>query len=116
MKLFAPVALGSGKNFNRASEIGSVTWARCAAVGTSVKLGDGFTWRNSSKDAKTNVLFFLIGPPPVAPNWLRCSGVLVPPDLLIKKSVASKSELRRYSNTDPWIILVPLLVTMLTCP
>src|SRR5258706_3217330 len=42
-----------------------------------------------------------MGPPRVAPYWLRCSGFFVPPFLLVKKSAASSTELRRYSKAVP---------------
>ena len=47
--------------------IGSVTWARSAAVGTRVELTVGFTWRKPSQEAKKKVLFLRMGPPNVAP-------------------------------------------------
>src|ERR1700688_169441 len=106
--------LGFGQNCSNAFEMGSVTVARSAAVGTRVELTVGLTWRKPSQDAKKNVLFFFTGPPSAVPYWLRCSGLFVPPSLLVKKSAASKSELRKYSNADPWNWFVPLLVTMFT--
>src|SRR3979490_2437478 len=99
--MVAPGALGDGQNGRTALEIGSVTAARSAAVGTRVELTVGFTWRKPSQEAKKNVLSRRIGPPGPAPSWFRCSVFLVPRSRLVKKSAASRSELRRYSNTEP---------------
>src|SRR5919197_5694043 len=100
MKLFAEPDIdvfGAGQNGSSAAEIGSVTEARSAAVGTRVELTVGATCRNPSHEPKKNVLSFRIGPPKVAPYWLRCSGVFGAPDLLVKKSAASSASLRRNS-------------------
>src|SRR6185369_831419 len=113
-KLVEPAPLGEGQNLSSVFEMGSVTVARSASVGTRVALTVGFTWRKPSQDPKKNVLSLRMGPPKVAPYWLRCSVFLVPLSLFVKKSAASKLELRRYSNTEPWNWLVPLLVTILT--
>src|SRR5205814_2401196 len=90
MKLIVePGVFGSGQNFSSAREMGSVTVARSAAVGTRVELTVGFTWRKPSHDAKKNVLSLRIGPPPAAPNWFRCSVFFVPPNRFVKKLVGS---------------------------
>src|SRR6267143_1114200 len=44
-KLLVPTVLGSGQNCSSDLEMGSVTVARWAAVGTIVELGVGATWR-----------------------------------------------------------------------
>src|SRR5262249_47440971 len=59
--------LGAGQNWSSAWEMGSVTCARSAAVGTRVELTVGLTWRKPSQDAKKKVLFLRIGPPNAAP-------------------------------------------------
>src|ERR1700731_2191802 len=107
--------LGSGQNCKIAFEMGSVTVARSATVGTRVELTVGLTCRKPSQEAKKNVLFFFMGPPSAVPYWLRCNVLFVPPSLLVKKSAASRSELRKYWNADPWNWFVPLFVTMFTC-
>src|SRR6266404_4091564 len=89
--------LGAGQNCSSALEMGSVTEARSASVGTRVVLTVGDTWRKPSHDTKKKVLSLRIGPPKVAPYWFRCRGFLVPPNLLVKKSAASMFELRKYS-------------------
>src|SRR6267378_1414566 len=118
MKLLVPAGalrfVGSGQNCSKDFEMGSVTVARSASVGTRVELTVGFTWRKPSQDPKKNVLSLRMGPPKVAPYWLRCSVFLAPLSLLVKKSAASILELRRYSKAEPWNWLVPLLVTTLT--
>src|SRR5258708_1967292 len=53
----------AGQNWRSAFEIGSVTWARSASVGTRVELTVGFTWRKRSQEPKKNVLSRRIGPP-----------------------------------------------------
>ena len=66
--LAVPGAFGAGQNCSSAFEMGSVTLARSAAVGTRVLLTVGFTWRKPSHEAKKNVLSLITGPPAVAPN------------------------------------------------
>ena len=70
MKLFVTpgrCAFGAGQNCSKAFEIGSVTVARSASVGTRVELTVGLTWRNPSHEPKKNVLSLRIGPPNVTP-------------------------------------------------
>src|SRR5215813_5290205 len=98
----ARCALGAGQNCSRLLEIGSVTVARSASVGTRVELTCGDTWRKPSHDPKKNVLFLTMGPPSVAPYWLRCSGFFLAPALFVKKSAASNASLRKNSKAEPW--------------
>src|ERR1039458_8309914 len=66
-------------------------------------------WR-SSTEAKKKVLFFLMGPPNVPPNWFWWKSGL----MLSKKPRASRTVLRKNSYASPWNSLVPPLVTTLT--
>src|ERR1051326_3714327 len=105
MKLLVPEAgtkFGLGQNCSSAFEIGSVTVARSAAVGTRVVLTCGATWRKPSQEAKKNVWLRHTVPPNVAPYWFRCSGFFRPLFLFVKKSAASILALRKNSNAEPW--------------
>src|SRR5487761_1544402 len=62
---------------------------------------------------KKSSLFFLMGPPKSAPNWLRIRGDWGR-GLTLKKLRASKKLFRRYSNIWPWNAFVPERVAMVT--
>ncbi len=81
--------------------MGSVTDARSTSVGTRVELTAGAAWRNPSYEAKKNVRLRRIGPPSVAPNWLRLREAFAPPSLFVKKSAAFSLVFRKYSNAAP---------------
>src|SRR5215467_1780182 len=55
----------------------------------------------------------MIGPPKLAPNWLRLNGDCRDGDGL-KKFLASTALLRRNSNSSPWYLSVPERVAILT--
>src|ERR1043166_8713765 len=72
---------------------------RSRAVGTRAPLRKVLVaWRSPEYEAKKNALSFLIGPPRVAPNWLRWKGALARVD---PQSLALKTVLRRNSKTEP---------------
>src|ERR1700682_6491480 len=79
--------------------VGSWPW-RAAAVGTDVTPVTPRRSINDSNEAKKKVLSFWIGPPKTPPNWLRLNGGI---GLVAgsKKFLASRSELRRNSNSEP---------------
>src|SRR5215467_16012707 len=55
----------------------------------------------------------MIGPPKLAPNWLRLNGDCRDGDGL-KKFLASTALLRRNSNSSPWYLSVPERVAIFT--
>src|SRR5690242_17289961 len=66
-----------------------------------------------------NQLFFLIGPPKVAPNWFWTKFGMRRGLMSVfrwKKLRASMAELRRYSYALPWNSFEPLRVCTLTMP
>lgn len=65
--------------------MGSLMEARCVGVGTRTELTVGATWRKPSYDRKKKVLSLQIGPPRVAPNWLRLSTGFRPPAVCFAK-------------------------------
>src|SRR5215471_316369 len=88
--------------------------ARSSAVGTTALFRNVLVvCRRPEYDAKKKVRSWTIGPPAVAPNWLRLSGGGAAVD---PQSLALSVPSRKYSNADPWAALVPLLVTTLMTP
>src|SRR5271157_1849569 len=72
---------------------------RSRAVGTIALFTNVLVaWRNPEYEKKKKVLSFLIGPPRVAPNWLRWKGALANTE---PQSLALNTVLRKNSNTDP---------------
>ncbi len=65
-----------------------------------------------------------MGPPKVAPNWLRCKGALGAGTKLpvgestgwTPQSLALKTVFLRNSNAEPWNSFVPDLVSTFTTP
>src|SRR5215471_6711615 len=84
-------------------------------------IGVGCVSRPPSYDPKKNSLFFHTGPPITPPNsFCRSGGCCGTPlfggTVFRNQSLASSTLFRRYSNTDPWNRLVPVRVTIETCP
>ncbi len=101
MKFRAPLVLGSGKYASSRCEMGSVTDARCAWLGTNTELTAGAICLKPSYDAKKNVRLCRSGPPNRLPNSFRLSAFFGPASLLVKKSAAVRTVLRRYSKASP---------------
>src|SRR5206468_7550925 len=116
---FSPVGLstvGSGirsrygttAGLTRAPAGRNAPW-RAATLGTGSTSVRPRCSRSPSNAPKKKVLFLTIGPPSDPPYWFRLKGGLS----TSKKLVESSPELRQYSNTDPWMALLPDLVAML---
>src|ERR1051326_3576767 len=87
---------------------------RSSAVGTMALFRNELVvCRRPDHEKKKKVLSCRIGPPMVAPYWLRCSGALSSCEA---QSFALKIVLRTYSKTEPWKALVPDLVSTLMTP
>src|SRR5215813_2716953 len=76
-------------------------------------------WRRPSYAKKKKTLFFLIGPPPLAPKSLRLKGACgfgAPVDVsrVLKSFRASSALLRKNSNNSAWYSFVPERVARLT--
>src|SRR5262249_51028707 len=76
-------------------------------------------WRRPSYAKKKKTLFFLIGPPPLAPKSLRLKGACgfgAPVDVsrVLKTFRASSALLRKNSNNSAWYSFVPERVARLT--
>src|SRR3954454_13506402 len=69
--------------------------------------------RRPSYVPKKNVLLLMIGPPMLAPNWLRRNGDCGAGSAL-KKFRESSASSRKNSNASPWKTLAPERVAMLT--
>src|SRR6266850_6274178 len=70
--------------------------ARSSAVGTTAPFRNELVvWRRPEYEKKKNVWSRLIGPPSVAPNWLRWNGALASVE---PQSFALNTVLRRYSK------------------
>src|SRR5205814_8442153 len=87
---------------------------RSSAVGTMALLRKVLVvWRRPDQEKKKKVLSRRIGPPIVAPYWLRCSGAVPTCDA---QSFALKIVLRTYSKKEPCQELLPDLVKTLMMP
>src|SRR3954452_25016431 len=89
---------------------------RMAAVGTVVSVGLPLRREKFSQEVKKKSLSLTIGPPTLIPYWFCVKEFRGTPFLLLKKSFAFRTRLRRYSYALPWNWFVPDLVAILTTP
>src|SRR5262249_55288446 len=83
-------------------------------MGTEAICGAALPSRELCQLPQKKVLFLMMGPPMVAPNWFWMNEAW-PPDGW-KYGVASSFELRRNSKTLPWKLLVPDFMVTFTTP
>ena len=69
-----------------------------------------------SQDAKKNVLFFMIGPPPLIVYWFTFFYIGSRPSRLSFHSLASRPVLILLQTPDPWYSFPPDFVSTCTCP